>query len=88
MNYSAQAHTFLAGIERGFPSAGIIVATRTHHTRPPLPGRRTYQLLPISRSQRTEYLKQALEEAAAELEARIESDPALYDLTPSWRRTV
>jgi len=35
---SVQANEALRELEREFPSAGIIVATRTHHLMPPLPG--------------------------------------------------
>jgi hypothetical protein len=38
---STQADDALRELERDFPTAGIIVATRTHHLTPPLPGART-----------------------------------------------
>ena len=42
---SAQANDALRELERDFPSAGIIVATRTHHLTPPLPGALRLRLL-------------------------------------------
>jgi hypothetical protein len=37
--HSNDAVTALAELERDFPAAGIMVATRTHYISPPLPGR-------------------------------------------------
>ena len=78
---SPQASDALRELEREFPSAGIIVATRTHHLTPPLPGALRLRLLPLRREQRAEYLAERLGARAAELRSRIDADPALEGLT-------
>ena len=78
---SAQANNALRDLERNFPSAGIIVATRTHHLTPPLPGALRLRLLRLRRGQRTAYLKVRLDEKSTELRARIDGDPSLDELT-------
>ena len=49
---SRQASEALRELEREFPGAGIIVATRTHHLVPPLPGALRLRLLPVGRDDR------------------------------------
>ncbi len=78
---SAQANDALRELERDFPSAGIIVATRTHHLTPPLPGALRLRLMRLRRAQRAGYLAARLGARSAELSTRIEADPALDDLT-------
>lgn len=78
---SAQANDALRELERDFPSAGIIVATRTHHLTPPLPGAMRLRLLRLRRVQRAGYLTARLGEKGAELRARIDADPSLDELT-------
>ena len=78
---SAQANDALRELERDFPSAGIIVATRTHHLTPPLPGALRLRLLHLRREQRAAYLVARLGARGAELRARIEADPSLDELT-------
>lgn len=78
---SAQANDALREIERDFPSAGIIVATRTHHLTPPLPGAMRLRLLRLRRVQRAAYLTARLGAKGAELRARIDADPSLDELT-------
>ena len=78
---SAQADDALRELERDFPSAGIIVATRTHHLTPPLPGALRLRLLHLLREQRTAYLATRLGAKSAGLRARIETDPSLDGLT-------
>lgn len=80
-SYSDKAVHLLADLERNFPKAGIIVATRTHHIKPPLPGSFRVQLLPFNRRQRVEYLNQALASRAEELILQLENDRVLDDLT-------
>ena len=58
--YSSAAVDALRGLERAFPSAGIIVATRTHHIVPPLPGASRFRILPLTPRQRFDYLWRAL----------------------------
>ena len=79
---SAQATNALRELEREFPSAGIVVATRTHHLTPPLPGALRLRLLRLRPTQRADYLATRLGvEAAAELRARLAVDPSLDELT-------
>ena len=79
---SAQASNALRELEREFPSAGIVVATRAHHLTPPLPGALRLRLLRLRPSQRADYLAARLGvEAAAELRARLAVDPSLDELT-------
>lgn len=78
---SAQASEALRELERDLPSAGIIVATRTHHLTPPLPGALRLRLLRLRRVQRAAYLAARLGAKGAELRARLDSDPSLDELT-------
>ena len=68
-------------LERHFPAAGIVVATRTHHVVPPLPGSARARLLTITRRERAEYLKSRLGERADALRLKLDVDPVLDDLT-------
>jgi len=80
--HSQDAADALRALDRTFPAAGIIVATRTHHIVPPLPGSTRVRLLPLTRAQRLTYLEQALGTAqAAELNAKLSGDRVLDDLT-------
>ena len=78
---SAQANDALRELERNFPSAGIIVATRTHHLTPPLPGALRLRLLRLRRVQRAAYLAARLGAKSAELCAHVDADPSLDELT-------
>jgi NACHT C-terminal Alpha/Beta 2 len=78
---SAQATDALRELERDFPSAGIIVATRTHHLTPPLPGAFRLRLLRLRRVQRAAYLAARLGAKGADLRARLDADPSLDELT-------
>jgi len=78
---SAQANDALRELERDFPTAGIIVATRTHHLTPPLPGASRLRLLRLRRVQRAAYLTARLGTRGDELRVRIYADSALDELT-------
>lgn len=78
---SLQAHDALRELERHFPSAGIIIATRTHHLTPPLPGALRLRLLRLRTLQRTAYLTARLGARVTELRSRIDADPSLDELT-------
>jgi hypothetical protein len=78
---SIQANDALRELERDFPSAGIIVATRMHHLTPPLPGALRLRVLRLGHEQRAAYLTARLGARSAELLARIEADPSLDELT-------
>lgn len=75
------AESALRGLERDFPTVGILVATRTHHIVPPLPGSVRARLLTLRRRERTSYLRKRLGGRADELRQRLDSDPVLDDLT-------
>jgi hypothetical protein len=78
---SVQANDALRELERDFPSAGIIVATRTHHLTPPLPGALRLRLLRLRRAQRAAYLAARVGSKGDELRTRIDADPSLDELT-------
>ena len=75
-----QAGDALRELERDFPSAGIIVATRTHHLTP-LPGALRLRLRRLARAQRAGYLEARLGASGNRLIARIAADPSLDELT-------
>jgi len=79
--HSEGAITALAELERSFPAAGIMVATRTHYISPPLPGAFRAKLLPFSRRQRASYLRQTLDNRAEDLRVQLEGNRVLDDLT-------
>jgi hypothetical protein len=80
--YSSAAIDALRALERGFPTAGIIVATRTHHILPPLPGATRFRILPLTPGQRSQYIAQALGDGRAhELTLMVSHDPMLNELT-------
>lgn len=78
---SAQANGALRDLERDFPGAGIIVATRTHHLTPPLPEALRLRLSPLRRVQRADYLAKRFGAKGADLRVRIDADPSLDELT-------
>lgn len=78
---SVQANDALRELERDFPSAGIIVATRTHHLTPPLPGALRVRLMRLRRVQRVAYLKARLGAMGDDLRALIDADASLDELT-------
>jgi hypothetical protein len=71
----------LRELERDYPAAGIIVATRTHRLRPPLPGAFRAKLLTLRRAQRDEYLAMALGKSANELRVKLDNSRTLDELT-------
>ena len=76
-----QVLRMVRGLERNFPAAGIIVATRAHHIVPPLPGAIRLRLLKLRRGQRAEYVRGRLGESGKELRSRLDADPVLDQLT-------
>jgi hypothetical protein len=71
----------LRDLERDFRSAGIVVATRTHHIVPPLPGATRLRLLPLNAAERGGYLDARLKERWRELDAILRGDAVLDELT-------
>jgi cation transport regulator ChaC len=78
---SVRAGEALRTLDRSFISAGIIVATRTHHIRPPLPGAQRLRLLQLTRRQRNDYLRQRLADRARDLARQLDADATLDELT-------
>jgi hypothetical protein len=71
----------LRELELNYPAAGIIVATRTHSLRPPLPGAFRAKLLTLRRAQRDKYLAMALGKSANELRVKLNNSRTLDELT-------
>lgn len=78
---SVKASSALRELDRSFPAAGIIVATRTHHVRPPLPGALRLRLLQLTRRQRNAYLRDRLGDRARELGSQLDADAVLNEVT-------
>ena len=78
---SIQAVEALRELERSFPAAGIIVATRTHHIAPPLPGAVRLRLLLLTRRQRDGYLRARLGDRARLLGSQLDADSVLDEVT-------
>ena len=81
--HSETAAMALSELDRNFPAAGIIVATRTHHLILPLPGAVRCKLAPLTRGQRASYLKQVLGDRADELRIQLDGNRVLDGLTRS-----
>ncbi len=71
----------LAELERNYPAAGIIVATRAHSISPPLPGAVRVRVRELSGEQRRGYLYEAIGELGPELLSGIEADRTLEGIT-------
>lgn len=80
-SYSEQAVQAIKDLERSFPRSGIIVVTRSHHIKPPLPGALQIKLRSLSRAQRSEYLEKRLGGHALELDKKLAEDQVLDDLS-------
>ncbi|MBZ5506051.1 MAG: hypothetical protein LAO78_11240 [Acidobacteriia bacterium] len=78
---SSHAAQALRQLDLDFPSAGIMVATRTHHIVPLLEGALRLRLLRLTRSERGNYLEQRLGKKASELRTQLDNDPVLDELT-------
>ncbi len=78
---SRHAEIALRGLDRDFPTVGILVATRTHHLLPPLLGAVRARLLPLTRAERIAYLDARLGGRAGSLRKRLDTDRVLDDLT-------
>jgi hypothetical protein len=79
---SQRAQTALGTLERQYPKAGILVSTRTHRLKPPLPGTTVRAKLRfLSPKQRADYVVARLGERAAQVLRRIRTEPVLDNLT-------
>lgn len=77
----SQADLSLRTLGRDFPAAGIIVATRSYHLVPPLPGAQRLRLMSLARQERRWYVSKRLGQAADRLNQILDGDPVLDDLT-------
>jgi hypothetical protein len=71
----------LRELDRSFPAAIVIVATRKHSVVPQLRGSFRLELSPLRRPQRDEYLSLALGESAHELRIKVNSSRVLDSIT-------
>lgn len=71
----------LRKIDREFPTAGVLVATRAHSIRPPFAGALRVTLSPLTRTERTNYLKEAVGDRSQELVRQLEGNASLDQLT-------
>jgi hypothetical protein len=79
---SYRAQVALGALERQYPEAGILVSTRTHRVKPPLPGTTVRARLRVLNSkQRADYAAARLGIQAKPVLRRIHSEPVLDDLT-------
>jgi hypothetical protein len=79
---SHRAQLALAALEREYPKAGILVATRTHRIKPPLPGTTVRAKLRIlNQRQRANYVAARLGKASGQVLNRIHAEPVLDELT-------
>jgi hypothetical protein len=75
------ADAALRDLDRSFPAAIIIVATRLHRLIPQLRGSVRVELSPLRRSQRDEYLHLALGESAHDLRVKLNNSRVLDSIT-------
>jgi hypothetical protein len=79
---SGRALVALGALERQYPDAGILVATRTHWMKPPLPGTTVRaRLRLLTQRQRADYVIARLGDEANPAIRQIHSSPALDELT-------
>ncbi len=79
---SHRAQLALGALERQYPEAGILVSTRTHRVKPPLPGTSVRASLRVLNSkQRADYVAARLGIKAKPVLRRIHSESVLDDLT-------
>lgn len=79
---SNRALVALGTLERQYPEAGILVSTRTHRTKPPLPGTTVRAKLRLfTQRQRVQYITARLGSQANSVLHQIYRAPVLEDLT-------
>jgi hypothetical protein len=71
----------LRELDRSFPAAIVIVATRKHSVVPQLRGSFRLELSPLRRPQRDEYLRLALGESAHDLRVKLNNSRVLDSIT-------
>jgi hypothetical protein len=80
-NATEAAEYALRAVDRDYPMLGVAVATRPHAFRPPFADAVRIELLPLTRSQRAEYLRGAMGERGDELRVVIEQSAPIDALT-------
>jgi hypothetical protein len=75
------ANVAIRELERNFPAAVMIVATRIHRLMPPLRGAVRVELKPLGRAQRNEYLRLVLGSSAHELQVKLDASRVLDSVT-------
>jgi hypothetical protein len=75
------ADAALRDLDRTFPAAVIVVATRLHRLVPQLRGSFRLELNPLRRQQRDEYLQLALAESAHDLRVKLDNSRMLDSIT-------
>lgn len=80
-SFSRTASLRLGDLERQFPSAGIVVATRTHYLPPPLPGAIRLRPRGVGSRARSAYIRERLGANGEAFLTAIKADPVLNDLT-------
>lgn len=75
------ADVALRELERNFPAAIIIVATRMHRLIPPLRGAVRVELKPLGRTQRNEYLDLVLGSSSHDLRIKLDTSRVLDSIT-------
>jgi hypothetical protein len=78
---SATAVGMIRDLERSFAGAGIAVATRAHPIVPPLPGSSRFRIQPLTRQERSDYVRTRLGDGAQSLIEQLRADRVLDDLT-------
>jgi hypothetical protein len=78
---SLSGSTRLHALERDHPAAGIAIATRAHPVKLPISGSQRFQLLPLTRRQRSEYLLARFGQSGRVLDDRLDNDMVLDELT-------
>ena len=79
---SNRAQVALGTLERQYPEAGILVSTRTHRVKPPLPGTTVRaRLRLLTQGQRADYVVARLGNQANPVLRQIHTAPVLDDLT-------
>lgn len=81
INMFSKAVHKLISLDRDFPAAGIIIATREYVIRPPFAEALELRLISINDAQRRSFVRAMLSDRADELLSQIEQDRALSEIT-------
>ena len=78
---SASAAGMIRDLERSFAGAGIAIATRAHPIAPPLPGSSGFRIQPLTRQERSDYVRTRLGDGAQPFIEQLRANRVLDDLT-------